>query len=59
MTHVKRVTPIVKLNLRLQCESIVYAIAAAAPNNTGKKVTLKNCAPFIVHKNIMLKTFLQ
>ena len=57
MTHVKRVTPIVKLNLRLQCESIVYAIAAAAPNNTGKKVTL-NCAPFIVHKNIMLKTFL-
>ena len=54
----KRVTPIVKLNLRLQCESIAYAIAAAVPNNTGKKVTLKNCAPFIVHKNIMLETFL-
>ena len=36
MTHVERITPIVKLDLKLQCQSQVYAIIvmySQVPNN--------------------------
>ena len=47
MTHVKRINPIVKLNLKLQpWIQVSNTGTELALNNKNKKLIYKNCIPF-------------